>query len=489
MTTPTIADYLKYANLQMAAEAFLRKEKIDENGTLITEKYYQDQPLIDALKVGNDHASKFTETAAKDFAAKWKVLDQRANTSTGFSGTLFENLETHELVLSFRSTEFIDDALRDNAATNVLELKNTGFAWGQLTDMEAWYAELNREGGALHNQRFAVTGYSLGGHLANAFNVLRQENFEQYRVNQVVTFNGAGMGIVKKGTIKDALATFNSLRNDPALLKRELKITSPGLSDLYDTIQTKLADKSWTALEARDAVDALYAPTWPGIPLVVIPADAKRIIAALNEVIDLEREVERIKNYKAGGEGAGAKEGPAFVDAASIPAHRLDYRLAVALTAERSEAGNLIGDALRSIGDKNYLSALQSNQWDVVGAETTSSLWSGVANSFWHQGNDVPVFIEDQPFKRGTVVGDALKAWVDYQDPSKLLFNGYDQNDFGDTHSLVLIVDSLNVQNTLLQLVPQGERDATAPKLNDILKAASYLKKEEGDMADGKGQG
>ncbi|MBK6638111.1 MAG: hypothetical protein IPG34_10865 [Rhodocyclaceae bacterium] len=61
MTTPTIADYLKYANLQMAAEAFLRKEKIDENGTLITEKYYQDQPLIDALKVGNDHASKFTE--------------------------------------------------------------------------------------------------------------------------------------------------------------------------------------------------------------------------------------------------------------------------------------------------------------------------------------------------------------------------------------------------------------------------------------------
>ena len=27
MPTPTIADYLKYANLQMAAEAFIRDEK------------------------------------------------------------------------------------------------------------------------------------------------------------------------------------------------------------------------------------------------------------------------------------------------------------------------------------------------------------------------------------------------------------------------------------------------------------------------------
>ena len=29
MTTPTITDYLKYANLQMAAEAFIRDEKTD----------------------------------------------------------------------------------------------------------------------------------------------------------------------------------------------------------------------------------------------------------------------------------------------------------------------------------------------------------------------------------------------------------------------------------------------------------------------------
>ena len=44
----------------------------------------------------------------------WVVLDQRINTSTGFSGTLFKHAQTRELVMSFRSTEFIDDAARDN---------------------------------------------------------------------------------------------------------------------------------------------------------------------------------------------------------------------------------------------------------------------------------------------------------------------------------------------------------------------------------------
>jgi hypothetical protein len=56
MATPTIADYLKYANLQMAAEAFL----VDENGDLVKD-------IRAALIVGNRHASRFTTTQADDF--------------------------------------------------------------------------------------------------------------------------------------------------------------------------------------------------------------------------------------------------------------------------------------------------------------------------------------------------------------------------------------------------------------------------------------
>ena len=102
MTTPTIAEYLKYANLQMAAEAFLYDEATNGVKT--------GQQLIDALKVGNTYASKFTQTQATAFADPvkgWTVLDQRANTTTGFSGTLFKSNQTGELVVSFRSTEFI----------------------------------------------------------------------------------------------------------------------------------------------------------------------------------------------------------------------------------------------------------------------------------------------------------------------------------------------------------------------------------------------
>jgi hypothetical protein len=50
---PTIAEYLKYANLQMAAEAFLNDP---DTGA----KRYSGTALVDALVVGNKHASKFT---------------------------------------------------------------------------------------------------------------------------------------------------------------------------------------------------------------------------------------------------------------------------------------------------------------------------------------------------------------------------------------------------------------------------------------------
>ena len=96
MPTLTTADYLKYANLQMAAEAFIRDEQ-----TLVLAS--TPEAVISALIEGNKRSLKFTRPQAEAFvdAAKgWTVLDQRANTNTGFSGTLFRNNATGELVLS-----------------------------------------------------------------------------------------------------------------------------------------------------------------------------------------------------------------------------------------------------------------------------------------------------------------------------------------------------------------------------------------------------
>ena len=166
MTTPTTAELLKYADLEMAAEAFI----LNATTNVLRQS---GQGLIDALMEGNKHASKFTETQAKAFADStdgWTVLDQRANTATGFSGTLFKNNKTGELVMSMRSTEFLDDAARDSEATNTMEIRPYGWAFGQINDMKKWYDELNTDPTKLQGKGFAVTGYSLGGHLATAFN-------------------------------------------------------------------------------------------------------------------------------------------------------------------------------------------------------------------------------------------------------------------------------------------------------------------------------
>ena len=159
---PTITEYLKFANLQMAAEA-LYGYNATPPGTVLTpgDKRANEVIAVPNLTAGNLHASKFTATEATKFAAQWTVVEHISNTTTGFSGTLFKDKDTGELVLSFRSTEFLDDAARDNTATNVLEIKEKGWAFGQLSDMETWYAHLATLP-EVAGKSLTVTGYSLG---------------------------------------------------------------------------------------------------------------------------------------------------------------------------------------------------------------------------------------------------------------------------------------------------------------------------------------
>ena len=124
----------KFVQVQMAAEAFLKLDR----------KIVAASEFIDALTTGNGYSSKFTLDEAEHFTKHWSVIDQ-VETKTGFSGTLFKCVISdpatgalkNELVMSFRSTEFVEDAVRDNIATNELEIKETGWAWGQLRDMDA----------------------------------------------------------------------------------------------------------------------------------------------------------------------------------------------------------------------------------------------------------------------------------------------------------------------------------------------------------------
>ncbi|MBB2485716.1 hypothetical protein H5407_10845 [Mitsuaria sp. WAJ17] len=120
-------------------------------------------------------------------------------------------------MLSFRSTEFIDDYARDNAATNTLEVKAGGFAYGQIADMEEWWKPLKAS--YLDMSSVSVTGYSLGGNLATSFAFLRKGEGTKnpVAVREVYTFNGAGIGRVKGGSTSQlgaVIQDFNGWRKN-----------------------------------------------------------------------------------------------------------------------------------------------------------------------------------------------------------------------------------------------------------------------------------
>ena len=224
---PNAATLLEFANLQVAAEALYNRENL-------TEFKIDD---LEYLINGNERTSRFTPTQAEEFAQKWEIVSHVANTGTGFSGTLFrarksdvagkEDLKTGvpktgikegDLVISFRSTEFIDDSAHDNQATNTLEIKNKGWAFGQIADMEKWVQSLKKAEILGNGKEVSVTGYSLGGHLATAFNILHNYEGSDINIKQTFTFNGAGVGLDSDGNemsrkkLENIITTFSEHR-------------------------------------------------------------------------------------------------------------------------------------------------------------------------------------------------------------------------------------------------------------------------------------
>lgn len=452
-----IATYLKYANLQMAAEA-----RLDLFSA-----------TVPALIFGNDRSSKFTQTQADQFIADgWTVVDHKANTSTGFSGTLFKNTQTGELVMSFRSTEFADDAVRDNQATNALEIREKGWAFGQIADMETWFAGLKFDGKLDPGVPITITGYSLGGHLATAVNLLHKDDLTAFGaplIRETYTFNGAGVGQINAGhTLQEVVDTFNQYRNAPALVN----LGDTQLNDIYMSIRTRI-----DGTRMPTATDFSQAQA-----LIVQYGDVARpIIEALQRVDVVMREQERV-----GGIVNTGGNGPIGVPLGQIEAATMDYQMAVVLasmatSSYRTGLGEASYDLLHDVrASANGL----ANVFDIYGETYPSA----VSNSQFHYGVGIKIAIENQPLVRGNVVWNAATQSFLYAD-AKLLTDNFSQNDFGDTHSLVLLIDSLSVQSAFSELdstfTPNKAKVLMATATNTIADVVAFGQGyAEGDALD-----
>ncbi len=415
MPANPIATYLKFGHLQMAAEAFL----IDrDTGT----QRFRDERLKDALVLGNDHSSKFPPTLAADFIKKYEVVAHQPNTSTGFSGTLFRAIDDDpetgtrvgDLVMSFRSTEFIDDNLRDSAGNNK-NITWLGWGFGQIVDMEDWYRSLIDAGQLTAASRLDLTGYSLGGHLATAFAILRREAGADV-VKHIYTFNGAGTGDVQSGvSLTQVVERFRAIWQDSL---------PPGLPpSLLELMRVRARRDLASFLEESRRVHTLVPE--PGGPTNKSP------------------------------EGAYVSEN--FWLAAHVAAQQ---------TSSALRAGN------------NPLSPNYANSrflFDDLMTELRGSGISGVADGgLRHSRDRVSIPIEDQPAVRGT----PISAF-----PDLALSNHWNRNDFGDTHSLVLLIDSLTLMSAFARLDPT----LTPATLTRLFSAATWSKGEAGSVNEGQG--
>jgi len=78
MDTNNVSKYLKFANVQMAAESLFSDAKTDGIG--MGEKIIGEEMNLGRLLNGNNRASRFTPTLATQFLDNWTVVEHLAKT-------------------------------------------------------------------------------------------------------------------------------------------------------------------------------------------------------------------------------------------------------------------------------------------------------------------------------------------------------------------------------------------------------------------------
>ncbi len=111
-----------------------------------------------------------SETHVDINGVKFKILEQYDNPRTGYQGTIYQRIDTHEIVVAHRGTEFGREPLKDGfIADGGMVLTRTNAQAAEAIALTERAMDLARQYGIKNNipsPEVTVTGHSLGGTLA-----------------------------------------------------------------------------------------------------------------------------------------------------------------------------------------------------------------------------------------------------------------------------------------------------------------------------------
>ena len=330
--------YLKFASLQMAAES-----------TELTRYISGAIDFKTSLTLGNNRSSKFTNSLADDFVAG---LGSRRPQSTALG-----RASAAPFFKARRSDPSAGNRCRANSSSPFAPPSSSttprattkrptrwslvpfGWAFGQIADMKEWFDELNVDPGKLQGKNFSVTGYSLGGHLATAFNLLMYEAGQADRIFETYTFNGAGVGEIKNGaSLTQAINAFRTGQNSG---NTDL-FTDSLVRALYASVRSSLSNPAPTQAEIDGAMAQVItaqttARALPNSQTKILRlAQIDTLLLATKRVRSVFDEAERVKNGIDSGDANSAQA--KGVAQSVIAAVKLDYQLGILRAKEMTQA-------------------------------------------------------------------------------------------------------------------------------------------------------
>ncbi len=240
----TIQELLRFSELADASYVDFARGLIDGEG-------------IDKLVKDRD----FTDKQAIAFSTRYKVLatstEYNIGSESGFSATLFEDIESGKKILAIRGTDQLIGAdWGDDIGFGGLTGGSTPL---QFEDMVAFFEELQVQGVVSTGDILDVTGHSLGGALTQAFTATYKDF-----VGQSYTYNSPGAKDLESPDLlidngiyyKMAHVGFNEF-GDPTYVRVEIT------QELYDAYTSFEANK--TSVDSM-VINVKSSETWWDIP-------------------------------------------------------------------------------------------------------------------------------------------------------------------------------------------------------------------------------